>query len=68
MEVSQLDLLDPASIDAFAARWLGSSRLLHVLINNVGLPAPRERTVDARGCETQFATNHLGHFQFTLAL
>ena len=68
VEVSQLDLLDPASIAAFAARWLGSCRLLHVLINNAGLPAPPERVVDARGYEAQFATNHLGHFQLTLAL
>ena len=68
VEVSPLDLLDPASIDAFATRWLGSSRPLHVLINNAGLPAPPERVVDARGYEAQFATNHLGHFQLTLAL
>ena len=68
VEVSQLDLLDPVSIDAFAARWLGSGRPLHVLINNAGLLAPPERAVDARGYEAQFATNHLGHFQLTLAL
>ena len=68
VEVSQLDLIDPASINAFAARWLGSGRPLHVLINNAGLPAPPERVVDARGYEAQFATNHLGHFQLTLAL
>ncbi len=68
VEVSQLDLLDPASIDAFAARWLGLGRPLHVQINNAGLPAPPQRVVDARGYEAQFATNHLGHFQLTLAL
>ncbi len=68
VEVSQLDLIDPASIDAFAARWLGLGRPLHVLINNAGLPAPAERVVDARGYEAQFATNHLGHFQLSLAL
>jgi NAD(P)-dependent dehydrogenase (short-subunit alcohol dehydrogenase family) len=68
VETSQLDLIDPASIDAFATRWLDSGRPLHILVNNAGLPAPAERVLDARGYEAQFATNHLGHFQLTLAL
>lgn len=68
VEVAQLDLLDPDSIDAFAARLLDSGRPLHILINNAGLPAPEERVLDARGYEAQFATNHLGHFQLTLRL
>ncbi|MBF8189226.1 SDR family NAD(P)-dependent oxidoreductase [Nonomuraea sp. K274] len=68
VEVSRLDLLDPASIDAFVARYLDSGRPLHVLINNAGLPAPAELVQDARGYESQFATNHLGHFQLTLGL
>jgi NAD(P)-dependent dehydrogenase (short-subunit alcohol dehydrogenase family) len=67
-EVSRLDLLDPVSIDAFAGRWLDSGRPLHILVNSAGLPAPAERRQDARGYEAQFATNHLGHFQLTLAL
>ncbi|MDQ0775039.1 NAD(P)-dependent dehydrogenase (short-subunit alcohol dehydrogenase family) [Streptomyces aurantiacus] len=67
-DTDRLDLLDPASIDAFAARWLDSGRPLHLLINSAGVPAPRERTVDARGYEVQFATNHLGHFQLTSGL
>ncbi len=65
-EVSQLDLIDPRSIDAFAARWLESGRPLHILVNGAGASGGPER--DARGYETQFATNHLGHFQLTLAL
>ncbi|MFJ9033768.1 SDR family NAD(P)-dependent oxidoreductase [Streptomyces sp. NPDC102274] len=68
VEADQLDLLDPASIDALAARWLETGRPLHLLINSAGVPAPRERTVDARGYEVQFATNHLGHFQLSLGL
>ncbi|TDD48321.1 SDR family NAD(P)-dependent oxidoreductase [Nonomuraea terrae] len=68
VEVSRLDLLDPASIDAFATRYLDLGRPLHVLINNAGLPAPDEPVRDARGYEAQFATNHLGHFQLTLGL
>jgi NAD(P)-dependent dehydrogenase (short-subunit alcohol dehydrogenase family) len=63
----RLDLLDPASIDAFAARYLDSGRPLHILVNNAGIMGgPLVR--DARGYESQFATNHLGHFQLTLGL
>ncbi|MFD2796186.1 SDR family NAD(P)-dependent oxidoreductase [Promicromonospora vindobonensis] len=68
VEVSRLDLMDQASIDAFVARYLDSGRPLHVLINNAGYPAPAEIVRDARGYEAQFATNHLGHFQLTLGL
>ncbi|MEU4360550.1 SDR family NAD(P)-dependent oxidoreductase [Promicromonospora sp. NPDC023987] len=68
VEISRLDLMDPASIDAFVARYLGSGRPLHVLINNAGYPAPAEIVRDARGYEAQFATNHLGHFQLTVGL
>jgi NAD(P)-dependent dehydrogenase (short-subunit alcohol dehydrogenase family) len=67
VEAGQLDLLDPASIDAFAARFLDSGRPLHMLLNNAGIMGgPLVR--DARGYESQFATNHLGHFQLTLRL
>src|SRR5918999_504555 len=67
VKTDQLDLLDPASIDAFAARYLDSGRPLHILINNAGIMSgPLVR--DARGYESQFATNHLGHFQLTLGL
>ena len=66
VEVDRLDLLDPASIDAFAERRLRSERPLHMLINCAVASGGPER--DARGYETQFATNHLGHFQLTQAL
>lgn len=67
VEIGQLDLLDPASIDGFAGRYLGSGRPLHILLNNAGIMGgPLAR--DARGYESQFATNHLGHFQLTLGL
>ncbi|GAA2216336.1 SDR family NAD(P)-dependent oxidoreductase [Nonomuraea monospora] len=67
VEIARLDLLDPASIDAFIARYLGLGHPLHILINNAGIMAgPLVR--DARGYEAQFATNHLGHFQLTLGL
>jgi len=67
VEVEALDLFDPASIDAFAARFLESGRPLHMLVNNAGIMAtPLVR--DRRGFESQLATNHLGHFQLTARL
>jgi NAD(P)-dependent dehydrogenase (short-subunit alcohol dehydrogenase family) len=67
VELDSLDLADPASIDAFAARFVGSGRPLHILLNNAGIMAtPLMR--DARGFESQLATNHIGHFQLTARL
>lgn len=64
VEIDSLDLIDPTSIDAFAERFLASGRPLHILVNNAGIMAtPLVR--DARGFESQLATNHLGHFQLT---
>lgn len=67
VEVEILDLSDPTSIDAFAARFSASGRPVHILVNNAGIMAtPLVR--DARGFESQLATNHLGHFQLTVRL
>lgn len=68
VDVSQLDLSDPKSIDAFVARWLDSGRPLHILVNNAAPVPSRTLVRDARGYELQFATSHLGHFQLTLGL
>ncbi|WP_328998293.1 oxidoreductase [Kribbella sp. NBC_00709] len=65
--VEELDLLDPASIDTFADRFLAGGRALHILVNSAGIMA-NPLTRDARGYESQFATNHLGHFQLTTRL
>ncbi|GAA2697966.1 SDR family NAD(P)-dependent oxidoreductase [Actinoplanes palleronii] len=67
VEVSELDLLDPDSIDAFANRYLATGRPLHMLINSAGNTYGKH-TLDARGYEAGFAAFHLGHFQLTLAL
>src|SRR4029453_17131921 len=40
VELEELDLIDPASIDAFAKRFLDSGRPLDILINNAGIMAP----------------------------
>jgi NAD(P)-dependent dehydrogenase (short-subunit alcohol dehydrogenase family) len=62
-----MDLLDPGSIDAFAEQFLRNHDKLHILVNNAGImAAPLVR--DARGYESQFSANHLGHFQLTCRL
>ena len=67
VELADMDLAAPATIDAFANSVLATGRPVHRLINNAGImAAPLSR--DARGFESQFATNHLGHFQLALGL
>lgn len=60
-----MDLLDSASIQRFAARFLAEGKPLDLLILNAGIMALPERQLDGRGLELQFATNHVGHFQLT---
>jgi NAD(P)-dependent dehydrogenase (short-subunit alcohol dehydrogenase family) len=67
VEILPLDLADPASIDAFADMVHATTSHLDILINNAAIMAcPLAR--DGRGYESQFATNHLGHFQLTARL
>lgn len=65
VEVWPMDLLDPASIDRFAARFTAAGRPLDLLVLSAGIMALPTLERDARGLERQFATNHIGHFQFT---
>lgn len=66
-ELETMDLMDPASVDAFAQKFLASGRPLHLLINNAGIMwVPLRR--DSRGIESQLATNYLGQFQLTARL
>lgn len=67
VELEQLDLTNPESIDSFARRFVESGRSLHFLINSAGIMAAPEQR-DGRGFELQFSTNHLGHFQLTARL
>ncbi len=61
VETAVLDLADLESVREFAAT---APDLIDLLINNAGLmAAPRRLTRD--GFESQFATNHLGHFALT---
>jgi NAD(P)-dependent dehydrogenase (short-subunit alcohol dehydrogenase family) len=65
--IEYMDLMDPESIGAFAAKFLAANDQLHILVNNAGIMwVPLQR--DKRGYESQLATNHLGHFQLTAKL
>jgi NAD(P)-dependent dehydrogenase (short-subunit alcohol dehydrogenase family) len=63
----KLDLADQAQIARAAGALVAARTPLSLLINNAGIMAvPLSR--DARGFESQFATNHLGHFLLTQLL
>ncbi len=67
VELFELDLANPDSIDKFAEKFLESGRPLHLLINNAGIMwVPLRR--DTRGFESQLAVNYLAHFQLTARL
>ncbi|MDL2403648.1 SDR family NAD(P)-dependent oxidoreductase [Rhizobium mayense] len=61
LELVELDLASLASVRACAGALIADGRPLDVVIANAGVMAcPFGRTID--GFETQFGTNHLGHF------
>jgi NAD(P)-dependent dehydrogenase (short-subunit alcohol dehydrogenase family) len=64
IEVAHVDLADLATIDAFVDSWSGP---LHILVNNAGVMDTPQGTT-AQGWETQFGTNHLGHFALATGL
>jgi NAD(P)-dependent dehydrogenase (short-subunit alcohol dehydrogenase family) len=67
VEVAEVDLLHPDSIDAFAGSFLASGRPLHLLIHNAGIMfVPLRR--NSQGLESQLATNYLAPFQLTARL
>ena len=63
-EVISLDLGSLASVHSFADSFKAQYDKLDILVNNAGVMAiPYRKTED--GFETQFGTNHLGHFALT---
>ena len=67
LTVIGLDLSDPTSVDTCASAVAAATDKIDLLINNAAIMAcPLAR--DARGYESQFATNHLGHFQLAARL
>ncbi len=67
VSIMTLDLSDPVSIDVFGTAVAAQTPKIDILINNAAIMA-NPLTRDARGYESQFATNHLGHFQMTARL
>lgn len=67
VEIEYMDMMDPASIDAFASKFLSTNRPLHLLINNAGIMWVPLRK-DQRGLESQLATNFIGQFHLTARL
>jgi NAD(P)-dependent dehydrogenase (short-subunit alcohol dehydrogenase family) len=63
LELIELDLASLKSVRDAADKLLADGRLFDVIIANAGVMAtPLGKTKD--GFETQFGTNHLGHFVF----
>jgi NAD(P)-dependent dehydrogenase (short-subunit alcohol dehydrogenase family) len=63
LEVVELDLASLKSVRSAADKLVADGRLFDVIIANAGVMAtPLGKTED--GFETQFGTNHLGHFVF----
>src|SRR3984885_8399089 len=61
LELLELDLASLASVRACADRLVAAGKPFDVVIANAGVMAtPKGKTSD--GFETQFGTNHLGHF------
>lgn len=60
----ELDLANLESISAFTNEFSKRYKKLDILINNAGVMAPPFSTTKD-GFESQFGTNHLGHFALT---
>ncbi len=64
VELQELDLTSLESVRAAAAQLRSDHDSIDLLINNAGVMyTPKSTTKD--GFESQFGTNHLGHFAFT---
>lgn len=66
-DAQAVDLASLASIADAAKNFVGRGQSIDLLINNAGvMMCPEGQTAD--GFETQFGTNHLGHFALTAQL
>ena len=57
-----LDLSSLESVAALGETLRAEGDPIHLLINNAGVMTPPERQTTVDGFESQFGTNHLGHF------
>jgi NAD(P)-dependent dehydrogenase (short-subunit alcohol dehydrogenase family) len=64
LEVRQLDLADLESVWEFTSAVAAAHTCIDLLINNAGIMAAPRRLTE-QGFESQFGTNHLGHFALT---
>ncbi|KAK4792576.1 hypothetical protein SAY86_023011 [Trapa natans] len=64
IDVMELDLSSISSVRKFASSFSSSGLPLNILINNAGIMMT-PFTLSEDNIESQFATNHLGHFLLT---
>ena len=67
VDLMLLDLGDLSSISRFVEEIQSFRQELHILVNNAGIMATPYLT-NSSGFESQFGTNHLGHFALTAKL
>ncbi|RUS18907.1 hypothetical protein BC937DRAFT_88179 [Endogone sp. FLAS-F59071] len=67
VEFIALNLLSLSSVTSFIETFKARNLPLHLLLNNAGVMAP-PFSLSADGIESQFATNHIGHFYLTTQL
>ncbi|KAJ6643777.1 Retinol dehydrogenase 12 [Pseudolycoriella hygida] len=63
--VKKLDLTSFESIRKFVEDFKKCETKLHILINNAGVMAIKNREMTTDGLEMQLGTNHFGHFLLT---
>ncbi|KAM0189116.1 hypothetical protein ACHAPI_010134 [Fusarium lateritium] len=65
-----MDLSSQAPVRAAASQIINDDDIpaIDILINNAGVMAIPTLTLSEDGIETAFATNHVGHFLFTVSL
>lgn len=62
VSLRQLDLSSLESVARLGETLRSEGEPIHILINNAGVMTPPERQTTVDGFESQFGTNHLGHF------
>jgi len=67
VEFMKLDLNSLEAVRGFSEEFISKNLPLHMLINNAGIMYPPFQ-LSADGIESQFATNHVGHFYLTMLL
>jgi retinol dehydrogenase 12 len=65
VEIILVDFASQAQVRQAAAEFLAKYGQLHVLVNNAGFLAGRERQLTPDGIEATLAVNHLGYFLLT---